>query len=489
MMFAPVLDEKADGTPIPAIAKTVPKPSADNLTYKFDLRQDVQWSDGHALTADDVVFFYKLQYDPKYADLVNAPNAPDLKEYLQSVTAPDKYTVVMTLKKVYGPWLENFVVGATPLPAHVLQDAVDKSPKDFRNTPYNFAPNVTSGAFTFDRWDKDAQIVLNANPKHYLGRPNLDRYVIKKVADTIAIANQLKTGELDVGGIDPSLWEDMATANNVNRLKFQGPGWEWYGYQVDPNNPKGRVGGKIFNDKSVRQALFMALDRQKLADRVYYKLAVPATSILPATSWALASDVPKYNYDPNKAKQMLDAAGWAVGSDGTRAKGGLKFTFEIITNQGNKTRESVVQVLSEQWKQIGVDCKVKLITFSEYTKTRQTLDFDMVMGGITYGVDPSDINSMYQSKFIGKSANRMGYRNSQVDEMLDKAVGLTDRAKRKEIYVQVQKIVMEDMPVGPLVLGQSLWGISKRVQGFTPGPFNRFQARPWLKDVWVSDGK
>jgi len=65
----------------------------------------------------------------------------------------------------------------------------------------------------------------------------------------------------------------------------------------------------------------------------------------------------------------------------------------------------------------------------------------------------------------------------------------TDRAKRKDLYVQVQKIVMEDMPVGPLVLGQSLWGINKRVQNFTPGPFNRFQARPWLKDVWVTDGK
>jgi peptide/nickel transport system substrate-binding protein len=281
----------------------------------------------------------------------------------------------------------------------------------------------------------------------------------------------------------------MATVNNINRVSFVAPSWEWYGYQMDPNNPKGRVSGKFFSDKVVRQALYMAVDRQKIADKVFFKQAVPATSILPATSWALTSDLPKYPYDPAKAKSMLDTAGWAAGSDGTRAKGGQKLSFEMITNKGNKTRESVIQILAESWKQIGVDAQVKLIQFSEYVKTRQTLDFDMVLGGISFGVDPSAINSQYEAKFIGKGANRMGYRNPQVDDLLDKAVAMTDRAKRKELYIQVQKIVMEDLPVGPLVLSKSLWGISKRVMNFTPGPFNRYAARPWLNTVWVTDGK
>jgi peptide/nickel transport system substrate-binding protein len=186
---------------------------------------------------------------------------------------------------------------------------------------------------------------------------------------------------------------------------------------------------------------------------------------------------------------MLDSAGWAPGADGIRAKGGQKLSFEMITNKGNKTREAIIQIMAESWKQIGVDAQVKLIQFSDYVKTRQTLDFDIVLGGITYGVDPSDINSMYEAKFIGKGANRMGYRNPQVDDSLEKAVGMTDRAKRKDLYVQVQKMVMEDMPVGPLVLSKGLWGISKRVVNFNVGPFNRFASRPWLKDVWVTDGK
>ncbi|GAC1657732.1 MAG: peptide-binding protein [Candidatus Dormibacteraceae bacterium] len=489
MMFAPLLDQKQDGSPIPAIVKSIPKASADGLTYKLDLRNDVQWSDGQPLTADDVVFTYGLRYDPKYADLVSAPDSPDLKDTIDSVTATDKYTVVIKLKKVYGPFLDSYITGERPLPKHVLQSVLDAKPADFSKADFNLNPTVVSGAFTFGKFEKSQQIVLNANPKSYLGRPNIDTYVLKNAPDSIAITNQLKTGELDVGGIDPSLWDDMATATNVSRVSFVGPSWDWYGYQVDPNNPKGRPSGKIFSDKNVRQALYYAIDRQQLADKVYFKQAVPASSILPGTSWALSSDLPKYPLDLAKAKSMLDAAGWKAGADGIRVKDGVRFSFEVITNKGAKTREAVVQVLAEQWKQIGVECTPKLIQFTEYVKTRQTRDFDMVMGGITFGVDPSDINSQYESKFIGKGANRMGYKSTQVDDLLEKALSITDQAKRKEIYVQVQKIVMDDLPVGPLTLPKSLWGISKRVQNFNVGAFNRYASRPWLKDVFVTDGK
>ena len=451
LMFASLLNNRQDGTPIPEIAKSVPKPSSDNLTYKFDLRNDVQWSDGHPLTADDFIFTFKLQYDPKYADLVNAPNAPDFKDYIDSVTAPDKYTLVVKLKKIYAPFLVSYLVGFAPLPAHVLQPVVDAKPGDFRQAPYNFAPTVTSGAFTFGKWEKSQQVVLNANPKFFLGKPNLDQWIIKNVADSISIANQLKTGELDLGGIDPSLWEDMATANNVTRVSFVGPSWDWYGYQMNPNNPKGRASGKIFSDKSVRQALYYAVDRQKLADKVYFKQAVPATSVLPGTSWALASDLPKYSLDLKKAESLLDAAGWKAGSDGIRVKDGQRFTFEIMTNKGNKNRESVVQVLAEQWKQIGVECKVNLVQFSQYVKTRQTLDFDMVMGGISFGVDPSDINSQFETKFIGKGANRMGYSNPKVDDLFKQAALEQDNTKRLALYAQAEKIIIDDdAAIGPL---------------------------------------
>ena len=491
MMFAGLINSKADGSLIPAIAKSVPKVDSDQLTYKFDLRQDVTWSDGQQLTADDVVFTYALMAGSTYDyKSINSRYWPDLEQYLASVTALDKYTVVMKTKTPYAPFLTDYTFA--PLPKHVLEPVVRKAPADFRKADYNFAPTVVSGPFQFDRWDKSQQVVVKANPKHFLGQPNLDSYVIKIVSDGVAVANQLKTGEIDVGGVEFSLWDDMATANNVTRVTFGQASWDYYAVNMDPTNAKRPVTGKIFGDpasgKQVRQALYHAVDRAALAERVYFKQAAVATSVEPPTSWALTGNVPKYSYDPKKAADMLDQAGWKVGSDGIRVKDGVRFSFEVITNVGNKARETTIQVLAESWRKIGVEAQPKPIQFTEYVKTSTTRDFDMVMGGIAAGVDP-DLSQIYHSRIIGRGLNRMGYRNAQLDDLLDKAVQTLDQGKRKQMYAQVQQILMEDVPASMLVWPKALIGVSKRVQNFGVGPFNRYAARPWLKDVWVTDGR
>ncbi len=493
MIFTGLIDVRADGTLIPAIAKQVPKVDSDQLTYRFDLRQDVTWSDEQPLTADDVLFTYSLMSGSTYDyRAINSRYWPDLEQYLASVTAPDRYTVVMKTKTPYAPFLTNYVAGVPPLPKHVLEPVVRQAPGDFRKAEYNFAPTVVSGPFQFDRWDKSQQVVVKANPKHVLGRPNLDSYVLKTVSDGIAIANQLKTGEIDVGTVEPSLWDDMATASNVNRVPFAQAAWDYFGFNMDPANPKRPVSGKIFGDpangRQVRQALYHAVDRRALAERVYFKQADLATSVEPETSWSLTSNVAKYPYDARKAADMLDQVGWKPGSDGIRVKDGVRFSFEVITNVGNKARETTIQVLAESWRRIGVEAQPRPIQFTEYVKTSTTRDFDMVMGGISQGVDP-DLTQIYHSRVIGKGLNRMGYHNPQLDDLLDRAVQVLDQGKRKQIYAQVQQILMEDVPAAMLVWPRALIGVSKRVQKFGIGPFNRYANRPWLKDVWVTDGK
>ena len=490
-MFSGLLDSKADGTQIANIAKSVPKVASDERTYRFDLRQDVFWSDGKQVTSEDVVFTYNLMAGSTYDyKSINSRYWPDLEQYLDSVTAPDKYTVMMKTKLPYAPFLTNYTF--PPLPKHVLQPVVEKAPGDFRKADFNFAPSVVSGLFMFDRWDKSQQLVLKANPKHFRGRPNLDSYVMKTVTDQVAVANQLKTGEIDVGSIVQSLWDDMATVSTVDRISFVAPQYDYFGFNMDPTNQKRPVSGKIFGDpttgKMVRQALYHAVDRAALADKVYFKQAVVATSVEPKTSWALTDNVVKYPYDPKKAADMLDQAGWKVGSDGVRAKDGVRLSFELITDVGTAARVTTIQVLAESWRKMGVEAQPKPIQFTEYVKTSTTRDFDMVMGGIASGVDP-DLSQIYHSRIIGKGLNRMGYRNAKLDDLLDKAVQVLDQSKRKEVYVQVQQLLMEDVPTAMLVWPKSLWGVSKRVQNFGVGPFNRYQNRPWMKDVFVADGK
>jgi peptide/nickel transport system substrate-binding protein len=492
MMYEGLLTARQDGTLVPAVAKSVPKVDSDGLTYKFDLRQDITWSDGKPLTSDDALFSYNIQSpgSPYNYKAINTRNWPDLEKYIASVTAPDKYTLVVKTKVPYGPFLDNYTL--SPLPKHVMEQAAISNPADFKKQGFNTAPQVFSGPFQFDRWDKGSQTVLKANPKYYLGRPNLDQYVIRVVSDSTAIVNQLKTGELDVGTVLQSLWDDLATAQNVRRVSFTSAGWYYFGYNMDPANAKRPVSGKIFGDpatgRQVRQALYYAVDRQKIVDVVLFKKGVVAASVEPRTSWALATQgVPKYPFDAKKAAQMLDDAGWKLGPDGVRAKEGVRFNVELVVQSGSVALGQVMQIIAEQWRQVGVATTQRTISFPEFVNLDNTRDFDVMVGSIVSGVDP-DLTQVYHSRIIGHGLNAMGYRSTRVDDLLDQAVASVDRNKRKQLYVQVQQALMEDVPSPILVWPDSLYGVSKRVQNYNLGPFNRFN-RPWIKDVWVTDGR
>jgi peptide/nickel transport system substrate-binding protein len=492
MMYEDLLNQRQDGTLTPGVAKSVPKVESDGLTYRFELRQDVMWSDGKPLTSDDALFSYNLQSpgSPYNYRAINTRNWPDLEKYVASVTAPDKYSLVVKTKVPYGPFLTNYTL--YPLPKHVMEQAAISNPADFKKADFNTNPQVVSGVFLFDRWDKGSQVTLKANPKYYLGRPNLDQYVIRTVSDSTAIVNQLKTGELDVGTVLQSLWDDLGTATNVKRIAFTSAGWYYFGYNMDPTNAKRPVSGKIFGDpatgRQVRQALYYAVDRQRMVDAVLFKQGVVATSVEPRTSWALTDQgVAKYPHDPKKAAQLLDDAGWKMGSDGVRVKDGVRFNVELVVQSGAVALAQTMQIIAEQWRQVGVATTQRTISFPEFVNLDNSRDFDVMVGSIVSGVDP-DLSQIYHSRIIGHGLNAMGYRSTRVDDLLDQAVASVDQAKRKQLYVQVQQALMEDVPSPILVWPRSLYGVSARVQNYALGPFNRF-GRPWLKDVWVSDGR
>jgi len=491
MMYEGLLNSKQDGTLTPGVAKAVPRVESDGLTYRFDIRQDITWSDGKPLTADDVLFSYNIQSpgSPYNYRAINTRNWPDLEQYIASVTAPDKYTVVIKTKVPYGPFLTNYAL--SPLPKHVMEQAAISNPADFKKQDFNTNPQVVNGVFLFDRWDRGAQVTLKANPSYYLGRAHLDQYVIRTVSDSTALVNQLKTGELDVATVLQSLWDDLGTATNVKRVAFTSAGWYYFGYNMDPTNAKRPVSGKIFGDpatgKQVRQALYYAVDRQKMVDVVLFKQGVVATSVEPRTSWALTDQVPRYPFDPKKAAQLLDDAGWKLGSDGVRAKDGVRFNVELVVQSGSVALGQTTQIVAEQWRQVGVATTQRTISFPEFVNLDTTRDFDVMVGSIVSGVDP-DLSQIYHSRIIGHGLNAMGYRSPRVDMLLDQAVASVDQSKRKQLYVQVQQALMEDVPSAMLVWPRSLYGVSARVQNFNLGPFNRY-GRPWLNQVWVSDGR
>ena len=482
LMFDGLLNYKKNGDLVPALASDLPKTSSDGLTYTFKLRDNLKFSDGHPLTADDVVFTYQLAYDPKYKD-VASPRRGDLSKYIASVTAQDPKTVVIQTTQVFAPFLANHALYGI-LPKHVLGDL---DPKAINTADFNTAPSVTNGAFKFVKWEKGQQVTLARNDNYWNGPAYLDSYVYKVLPDSVAVTNQLKTGEIDIGPVDPGQFDAIKTATNVVTSEFPVPTFTFYAYNLDP----AKLGGQLFGDKAVRQALLYALNRQQIVTAIFFGHGSVANSVEPPTSWAY-KDKPQvlYSFDKAKAESLLDGAGWAKGADGIRAKGGQKLKFEMITNAGNKQRESMLTVMQQSWKDIGVDATPKLIQFPQLVSQIVSIrTFDVFLVGFNWGADP-DVSPLYHSRNAAPGGfNGADFKNDQADTLLDQALNTLDRSKRKDLYSQFQDLMSDQEPSPVILFNSGIYGVNTRVQGTDFGPFNQFAQRPWNAKVWVTDGK
>jgi peptide/nickel transport system substrate-binding protein len=484
MLFDGLQSISAKGDNVPMLASAPPTVSPDQLTFTFKLRPNLKWSDGQPITADDVVFTYNLIFSPDTKDYVSRYRA-QLEGYLQSVTASDPQTIVFKFSKVLANFVDTHCRYGI-LPKHVLGSV---SPKALNTHDFfTKGPTVSSGQFKFNRWDKGQQVVLERNDNYWGGASHLDQYIFKVVTDAVVLAQQLKTGELDVGNPDPSQFDNLKTATNLTTLAFLRPSWDYYLFNLGPNTK----GSTLFGDKNVRKALHTALDRTAMAKAAYFGQAIPADSVEPPTTWAYNPNVtPKYSFDKSKAEQMLDAAGWAKGADGVRAKNGVKLSFELNTNAGNKVREQLIQIMQQQWHDIGVEAAPRPIAFQTLvTQLRATHTFDVILLGIAFGDTDPDQTTLWTTSGIGSGGlNGMQYSNPQIDSLMAQALTTTDRTKRKPIYAQIQNIMADDLPAAILTVPNSLWGINNRVKNFNVGPYNISQGRPWMKDVFVTDGK
>jgi peptide/nickel transport system substrate-binding protein len=278
----------------------------------------------------------------------------------------------------------------------------------------------------------------------------------------------------------------MRTVDGVSVLSVEAPGFIYYVPQLDPAKPASR----FFSSRDVRRALLMALDRQAMVDAILFKQGSVADSTVPRVSWGYSKNVrTRYGFDRAKAEQMLDAAGWQKGADGTREKNGEKFRFEVLLPAGIKYLEDIAASLQDQWKKIGVLATPKTADLATVFVPAfyNTRNFDMLLTGIGLGDEPDSQSLLFSSAAAAPGgANAELFKNSQVDALLAEGVSTFDRARRTQIYAQVQDIVMEELPVSPLFFQKALLGVSRRVQGIKYSPVGGLW---YYKDVWVSDGK
>ncbi|MGH7920226.1 MAG: ABC transporter substrate-binding protein, partial [Candidatus Dormibacteraceae bacterium] len=328
---------------------------------------------------------------------------------------------------------------------------------------------------------------LARNDNYWNGAPYLAKYVYKVLPSQIAIGNSLKTGEVDIGSqLDPSQISSLKNVQGLTIDDFVTPSFEFLAYNLDPTKPA----GAILQDVKVRQALYYAINRPAIVKSVLYNQGSVANSVEPPTVFAYDPHAtPQYNYDPAKANQMLDAAGWTKGSNGFRSKGGTQLAFTMQTESGNLTLSNVMQVIQQNWKAVGCNMTPTTIQFPQLvTNLTDTRNYDIILVGFNFPNDP-DQSQLFSSQGTAVGGfNGMDFKNAQVDKLLADGATTLDKQKRIQIYKQYQDLMQQLVPVVLLYFSKQAYGYVPRVKGTQLNTFQQY-TRPWMNKVWVTDGK
>lgn len=437
--------------------------SSDGLTYTFHLRPNVTWSDGKPLTADDVKFTFDTVLDKKVQT--------SLRSRLDGVVrleAPDPLTFRMTVKESSCPTL----IGAALIPI-VPKHLLAGSP-DFNRDEFGVSRPVGTGPYTFVEWIKDDHITLVANPNYWRGRAKIGRVIRKVVKDNTVAAAQLRSGELDWSIVQPESLDDLRADPHLDVIQYANSTVNYVAYNLDR---------PVFADRRVRQALAFGLDRETMIKTLFGGQGEVLHSPILSFSWAYNASVPKYPYDPERAKKLLTEAGWMPGADGIARKGGAPLRIALATNSGNKAREGVLTIAQDQWRKIGVDVQPQLLQLNAVAdKLQKTHDFDAILAQWIPGIDP-DQTSVWSSKEYPGGQNYSHYADPTVDALLAQARTLAgcDPAARKALYDRLQVTLMEDQPV--LLLYQPVTFIAhdRGLRGIAPTVYARPQ---WNLAEW-----
>jgi peptide/nickel transport system substrate-binding protein len=434
MVYASLFEFNEKFEPEPYVADTWTY-TDNNTTLTIKLKSGIKFHDGSDLTADDVVYTISAVMDKDYTGPRSSNVAP-----IKEITAPDKTTVLIKLKEPSDSLLEDINFG-------ILQkSAFANTPiKELDKHPQNFAP-IGAGPYKFVEYKRGQYVTLeridnwfmNKNPK-YEGAPYIKSLVMKVIPDDSTAQAALENGEIDAHTPDPKdvtrLEKDFAGKLTV--YNYERNGW---GY-MSLNNSRPHL-----NDKLVRQALTYALDRKAIIAALMDGRAVIPAGPIPSVSWAYDPGIKAFAYDVAKAKQLLEQAGYKLNAQGIAEKNGQPLKLTFYGSSGSSLIEGIAALAKKNWKDIGVDLDVQLMDFNAMTENYlKPGKFDVSFAGFSLGLDP-DQTALFHSSAVN-GFNRMRYSNPEVDKLLEQGLRETDQAKRKAIYSQYQKLLVDDAPV------------------------------------------
>lgn len=405
-------DENFQVQPWLAVSWNIPDPR----TYVFHLRHDVRFHDGRQLTSADVKWTIDSIINGKLR--TSKTNA---FRFVDRVDAPDPWSIIIRLKEPSASLLWNLsdgAIGIVPV----------GSGEEFNRTP------LGTGPFKFVSSEQDRQVVIARNDRYWGDHPKIPRVRFVVVPDTITRALELRKGSADVE--INALTSDMAVTlqHEPNLVVMRSPGTIYAYLALNTRDP-------ILKDVRVRQALAYAFDRAPMIHYLWRDMAQPAASVLPRQHWAYTDDVRKFPFDPAKARQLLDDAGYKP------AANGIRFHLTMKTSTEETTR-LLAAVLQQQLRNVGIALDIRTFEFATFyadvVKGAYQLHSLRWIGG---NEDPDIFEYVFDSaSFAPKRANRTYYSNPRVDELIKQGRLAIDQQQRMLIYAQIQRIVAEDQP-------------------------------------------
>ncbi|HWO43853.1 MAG TPA: ABC transporter substrate-binding protein [Candidatus Eisenbacteria bacterium] len=414
----------------------------DSLTYRFFLRAGVRFHDGRLLTARDVKYTYDSILDPKSG----SPRRAALTA-LSTVELLGTYEIQFRLSQPYAAFLEHCTIGIVP------EGTTTAAGGDSR-------PPVGSGAFILEAVDPGERLLLRANPDYWEGAPPLPGIEFRIVPDAVVRVLEFKKGTIHMlqNDLEPDMlpWLERHTDAVIDMI--EGTTFQYIG--INLQHP-------ILARAKVRQALAHAIDRDAIIRHLLKGQVTAATGLLSPDHWAYNGAVPTWPYDPRRAMLLLDEAGYPD-PDGPGPKPRFKLSFK--TTQID-LRRRIAEAFKEQLAAIGVELEVRAYEWAAFYSDVKNGNFHLFSLAWVGVLDPDVYYNLFHSTSVPpRGDNRGRYSNAALDELLEAGRTVTDPARRKAIYAEVQRIVAQDLPYVPLWWWKNTVVRKPSLVGFTPRP-------------------
>jgi len=410
-------------------------------TWLFYLKQNVFWHDGQKFTADDVIFTFNKLLDPKTNTVRRSSyliNGKPIK--LKKI---NNYLIQVSLPEPFAPF--ELAMTMQIIPEHIYKS------EEINRSKYNRQP-IGTGPFKFKQWQSGSHIIVERNNNYHRQPALLERIIFRIIPDTNTQLAALRRGEVDYCSIPAKDYKKISKIKNLDVYTYDQMFYTYLGLNL--TNP-------YFKNKKVRQALAYAIDKKQLVKTLFNGLAAPAYCPCSPISWAYTDQIPKFEYNPGKAKKLLKETG--------------SFNFTLLVGQGSRDGQRAAVIIQQYLKDVGIEMDIQVMEWSALLKKineiKDPKDFDAVMIGWSLGVDP-DAYSLWHSSEYPAGFNFIKYKNTQVDQLCIAGRKTNDKLKRKQIYQKLWPIIAEEQPYVFLWYPKSITAVSKKVGGYdrTPGP-------------------